>query len=176
VTLAWFVEDACTLAEVSPLSWSTLPREEQIRIIRAWETHVGTKDDYVKKANFLAVKETEMEPRSNKPKDLPYDDFAKLDIRVGTIINAERLPKSKKLIKLRISFGDLGERTILAGIHPFYDVPQLINAQVVAVLNLAPRQMMGIESHGMILAAHNQDGSEIHLVTCPGSTEGREVG
>ncbi len=112
----------------------------------------------------------------DKPQNLPYDDFAKFDIRVGTVIAAEAVPKSKKLIKMQVSFGDHGERTILAGIAQHYTPEQMLNANVVAVLNLAPRDMMGITSHGMILAAHNQDGTQLHLVSAPGSTEGREVG
>lgn len=157
--LGWFVEEALNLAGIPHAQWEHLPQEQQIKLIQDWQTHIGTPVDFVKKANFQPEKK-KMALQPEKPKDLPYDDFA----------------KSKKLVKLTISFGDSGERTILAGIHPFYDVPQLINTQVVAVLNLAPREMMGMTSHGMILAAHNQDGSQLHLVQAPGSTEGREVG
>lgn len=174
MTLAWFVGDACVFAGVSPSSWSDLPQEEQIRIIRLWETHVGAKDDYVKRANFQPEKK-QMELRQDKPQNLPYDDFAKLDIRTGTVIAAEQVPKSK-LLKLRVSFGDSGERTVLAGIGKHFKPEEIVGTTIVAVLNLAPREMKGIVSEAMLLAASNQDGSQLHLVQCPGSVEGREVG
>jgi methionyl-tRNA synthetase len=116
-----------------------------------------------------------MELHPEKPKNLAYDDFAKLDIRVGTIIAAEAIPKSK-LLKLRVSFGDSGERTVLAGIGKHFKAEEIVGTNIVAVLNLAPREMKGIVSEAMLLAASNQDGSQLHLVQCPGSTEGREVG
>jgi methionyl-tRNA synthetase len=171
-TLAWFVEDACSFAGVSPSSWSTLPQVEQIGIIRAWEAHVGTKDDYVKKANF---KEIKVEPRNDKPKDLAYEEFSKLDIRVGTVVSAEAVPKSKKLIKMEVSFSDTETRTILAGIAEAYNPETLKDLQVVAVLNLAPRSMMGIESHGMLLAGRNELG-QLRLLSPNGIAKGGEIG
>lgn len=173
-TVAWFVEEALKFAGKSPAEWESLPQDQQIKLIQDWQTSVGAKEDYVKKANFIPTKKTKMETEQNL-QNLPYDDFAKLDIRVGTIIDAERVPKSKKLMKLRIGFGELGERVILAGIHPDYDVPQLIKTQVLAVLNLAPRDMMGITSHGMILASRGESG-ELRLTQCPGAKEGEKVG
>lgn len=174
ISVAWFVEEALKSTGTSPAEWESLPQDQQIKIIQDWQARVGTKDDYVKRANFQTVKKNQMETIQNT-QDLSYDDFAKLDIRVGTIIDAERVLKSKKLMKLRVSFGELGERIILAGIHPDYDVPQLIKTQVLAVLNLAPRDMMGITSHGMILASRGESG-ELRLTQCPGAKEGEKVG
>lgn len=96
---------------------------------------------------------------NNKPQDLLYTDFVKFDIRVGTITDVETLPKSKKLLKLNVSFGPvIGNRTILAGIASSYNfASDLIDKQIVAVLNLAPREMMGIMSHGMLLAVHDNN-------------------
>lgn len=111
---------------------------------------------------------------------ITYDDFVKVDIRVGTITSAELVPKSKKLVKLEVSFGT-ETRTILAGIAsmiPFLldsKVENFAGRQVVAVLNLAPREMMGIQSHGMLLAAHGADGN-LSLASCPGAPDGAALG
>lgn len=94
-----------------------------------------------------------------KPTNLPYDDFAKLDIRTGTIIHAELVPKSKKLLKLQVDFGEqIGTRTIVAGIAFSYSPEVAVGERVVAILNLASRIMMGIQSDGMLLATRSEDG------------------
>lgn len=123
---------------------------------------------------------------TTKPENLSYEDFAKFDIRAGTIAKAEAVPKSKKLLKLEVSFGsEIGTRTILAGIAStamIYDADVekcdptiLVGQRVVAILNLASRQMMGIESHGMVLACRDSN-NNIRLIQ-PGSIEdGTEVG
>lgn len=111
---------------------------------------------------------------------ITYDDFVKVDLRVGTVTKAELVPKSKKLVKLEVSFGE-ETRTILAGIAsmiPFLldgKVENFEGRQVVAVLNLAPREMMGVMSHGMLLAAHGKDGS-LHLASCSGAPDGAALG
>lgn len=110
-----------------------------------------------------------------KPENLAYEDFAKIDIRVGTITKSEIIPKSKKLLKLEVYFGEAGHRVILAGIAEVFDATAIVGMQVVAVLNLAPRVMFGIESHGMLLAAHNMDGG-LALVQCPGCPNGGSIG
>lgn len=107
--------------------------------------------------------------------DLSADDFFKFDIRVGTITQAEAVPKSKKLLNMKVSFGEAGVRTILAGIAEAYSPDTIVGLQVVAVLNLAPRAMMGIESHGMLLAGRSSTGQLI-LVSPNGIAEGGEVG
>jgi len=92
---------------------------------------------------------------------ITFEDFLKLDIRVGLITAAEPVPKSKKLLKLQVDFGtEIGVRTILAGIAGPDPVAKSLNLalqkpKVLAVVNLAPRMMMGIESHGMLLASHD---------------------
>jgi len=91
---------------------------------------------------------------------IAFEDFLKVDIRAGTILSAEKVEKSKKLLKLIVDFGELGTRQILAGIgHTFEDPSALVNYQATFVVNLAPRQMMGLESHGMILAMQKKDGN-----------------
>lgn len=107
---------------------------------------------------------------------ITFDDFLKVDMRVGTVTHAEAVPKSKKLLKLTISFGsEIGVRTILAGIAEFYQPDNLIQRKVVAVVNLAPRAMMGVESHGMLLAGHGHDGT-VCLLPATGIEEGQRLG
>ncbi len=106
-----------------------------------------------KRMNELAVKETP-EPKG----EITYDDFVKMDIRIGTITEAERVPKSDKLLKLRVDDG-MGGRQILSGIAKHFTPEELIGKQVTFLANLAPRKMMGMESQGMILMAEDRDGS-----------------
>lgn len=101
-----------------------------------------------------ATIENEVKPL--KP-EIVYDDFAKLDIRIGKVIAAEKMEKSNKLLKLTINSG-LDQRTILSGIAQHYTPEEMIGKQVTFIANLAPRKMMGIESQGMILMAEDKDG------------------
>ena len=88
---------------------------------------------------------------------ITYEDFQKLDIRVGTVLECERVPKMKKLLKFRIDDG-LNQRTIVSGISQFYEPEQLVGKQVLFIANLAPRQFKnGLVSEGMILSAENFD-------------------
>ena len=87
-----------------------------------------------------------------------FDDFAKMDIRIGEIVAAEKMEKSKKLLKLQVNDGFV-TRTILSGIAEHFAPEDLIGKQVTFLANLAPRKMMGIESEGMILMAEDADGS-----------------
>lgn len=91
--------------------------------------------------------------------EVSFDDFEKLDIRIGHILNCEKVKKSKKLLKFTIDDGSGVERTICSGIAAYYEPEQLIGKDVLFVANFAPRKMMGIESQGMILSAVNFDGS-----------------
>ena len=91
--------------------------------------------------------------------EVSFDDFEKLDIRVGHILNCEKVKKSKQLLKFTIDDGTGTERTICSGIAAYYEPEDLIGKDVLFVANFAPRKMMGIESQGMILSAVNFDGS-----------------
>jgi methionine--tRNA ligase beta chain len=82
---------------------------------------------------------------------ITFDEFMKLDIKVGTIIEAEKVPNSIKLIRLVIDFGDF-KRQVLAGIATKYSPEDLLGKQIPVVVNLAPRKMAGLVSQGMILA------------------------
>lgn len=87
---------------------------------------------------------------------IQYDDFAKLDIRIGTVINCEEKEGSEKLLRLTVDFGEFGTRNILSGIKQWYKPADLKDKQFAFVFNLAPRKMMGEESQGMILAAEGK--------------------
>ena len=100
---------------------------------------------------------TEMKPL------IKFDDFAKVDMRIGTVLLAEDIEGSEKLIKMEVDFGDLGKRQILAGIKSWYGPEDLVGKQLPFVINIEPRKMMGLESQGMILAADSNDGAVILL-------------
>jgi methionyl-tRNA synthetase len=90
--------------------------------------------------------------------NISYDDFTKMDIRTGTILEAERVPKTKKLLKLKIDTG-IDQRTVVSGIAEFFEPENIIGQQVSILVNLAPRDIKGITSQGMILMAEDADGS-----------------
>ena len=124
-----------------------------------------------KKANEAASYKAEL-----IKKDIPFEDFEKLDIRVGHIIKCEKVKKSKKLLQFTIDDGSGVERTILSGIAAYYEPEQLTGKDVLFVANFAPRKMMGIESQGMILSAVNFDGS-LSVTTTMGEVKpGSQVG
>jgi methionyl-tRNA synthetase len=117
---------------------------------------------------------TEAKPgKSASMKALPtisFEEFQKMDLRIGTIKEAEMIPGSKKLLKLTVDTGE--DRMVVAGIKDYYDVKDLAGKQVVLVINLEPVKLMGVESNGMVLAASDKAG--VHLLvpdktTVPGS-------
>lgn len=176
-----------TLRIVSGLIWPFMPQsaekiQMQLGLPRSGrDLMLSELEDWGKKDVFTAIrtapalfpriegrKETaavpSKPPKAEKKLDKPlisYEDFEKVDLRVGTILAAEAIPKSKKLIKLRVDAG--GERTVVAGIKEHYKPEDLPGKQVLLVVNLAPVTLMGVESQGMILAA--SDGKGMHLLT-----------
>ena len=104
-------------------------------------------------------KEKPMEEKALIPAkpEIQYDDFAKLDLKAGTVTACEKVAKADKLLKLEIDLGT-EKRTIVSGIALHYSAEEMVGKQVVVVTNLAPRKMKGIESQGMILTAEDQDG------------------
>ncbi len=121
-------------------------------------------------------KEQQSKPSAPKKKKAPglplisFEDFQKIDLRIGRIREAEAIPGSKKLIKLKIDIGE--ERTVVAGLKGHYAEEDLIGTEILLVANLAPVKLMGVESHGMLLAASDEAG--LHLLvpdasTAPGS-------
>ncbi|WP_192346209.1 methionine--tRNA ligase [Algoriphagus sp. Y33] len=105
---------------------------------------------------------------------ITYDDFAKLDMRVVTILEAEKMPKSKKLLKLKVDTG-LGNRTVLSGVAEHFEPEYLIGKQVTMLINLAPRKMMGIDSEGMILMAEDKDGKLKLMMPHEGTANGSAI-
>lgn len=89
---------------------------------------------------------------------ISIDDFSKVELKVGTILEAEELVESEKLMKLKVDLGEEIPRQVLAGIKQWYKGEDLVGKQVVVVANLEPRMMMGLESAGMMLAADSEDG------------------
>lgn len=94
--------------------------------------------------------------------EITFDDFAKVDIRIGTILEAQKVPKADKLLQLTIDTG-LDTRTILSGIAEHFSPEEIVGKQVCVLVNLAPRKMRGIESAGMVLMAEDQHG-KLHFV------------
>lgn len=107
--------------------------------------------------------------------EIEFGTFGAVEMRVGTITKAEKVEKSEKLLRLEVFFGEHGTRVIMAGIAKSYEAEALAGKQVVAVMNLAPRKMMSIESHGMLLAADNGSGGVV-LASCPGAPDGAQLG
>ncbi|MCR9083409.1 MAG: methionine--tRNA ligase, partial [Cyclobacteriaceae bacterium] len=105
---------------------------------------------------------------------ITYDDFAKLDMRVVTVLEAEKMPKSKKLLKLKVDTG-IGQRTVLSGVSEHFEPEFLIGKQVTMLINLAPRKMMGIDSEGMILMAEDKDGKLKLLTPHEGTASGSTI-
>ena len=91
--------------------------------------------------------------------EISYDDFTKLDIRIGTVMAAELVPETDKLIKCTVDFGgELGTRTIVSGIAEWKKPEELVGKQLPYIVNLTPRVLRGVESQGMLLAASDEFG------------------
>ena len=90
-----------------------------------------------------------------------FDTFAKSDFRAVKILACEAVPKSKKLLKFTLDDGERKDRVILSGIHDYYEPEELVGKTAIAIVNLPPRKMMGIDSEGMLISAvHEEDGHE----------------
>ena len=146
---------------ISDLSWddigsSVMPTDHII----SGKAHIFSKiedktiEDQIKKLKLNNENDNVM-PQKNT---IEFDDFTKVDIRVGTVIEAENVPKSDKLLKLKVDTG-LDNRTILSGISKYYTPEEILNKKVMVLINLKPRKMMGFESQGMLLLADDGDGN-----------------
>jgi methionine--tRNA ligase beta chain len=123
--------------------------------------HLERNTNYSKRKTY---KKYQMIIMSEEKPIITFDDFIKLDIRIGTVIEAEKVPNSLKLLKLIIDFGDF-KRQILAGIATKYSPEDLLNKQIPVIVNLAPRKMAGLESQGMIMAIGDGDVEALLLPT-----------
>lgn len=131
-------------------------------------------------ASKQAKQETEenipAEPKTAAPQkaEIQFDDFAKMDIRVGKITHAERVPKADKLLQLTVDTG-LDVRTILSGIAEHFSPEEIIGRQVSVLVNLAPRKMRGVESQGMILMAEDERGKLVFVTPQREVNPGSEI-
>jgi len=116
-----------------------------------------------KAKNEAEILNQKMEPQKEIT---TFDEFQKMDLRVGTIVEAQKIKKAKKLLKLKVDTG-IDQRTVVSGIAQFFEPEDIVGKQVSILINLAPRTMLGIESEGMILMAENKKG-ELQFVS-PGS-------
>lgn len=101
---------------------------------------------------------------SDQPATIPFDDFAKVQLRVARVLEAFNHPQADKLIVLKLDLGT-EQRQICAGLRGHYTPEQLVGRNIVVVANLAPRMMRGVESNGMLLAASNADHTRVILLT-----------
>ena len=139
-----------------------------------------------KKAEKAAKKEDKQEEKAAKkeakeeapayPEEISIDVFDQCRMQVAPVLTCEKVEKSSKLLQFRLSFGPDGERTILSGIAKYYKPEDLVGKQVVAITNLAPRKIAGIESQGMILSALDAAGNLRLLTVGEGVEDGAFVG
>jgi methionyl-tRNA synthetase len=121
---------------------------------------IEDKDIQVQLDRLEATKQAnEQEKKTVEPQKetIEFDDFTKLDIRIGTILEAEKVPKTKKLLKLKVDVG-IDTRTIVSGIAESFKPEDIIGQRVSVLVNLSPRTLRGVESQGMILMTDTKDG------------------
>jgi methionyl-tRNA synthetase len=149
-----------------PLKVSKIKKAEILFTKIETEDKIALKDSVrIEKVN-KPVEPKKLEGIATMTDLIKYDDFAKLDLRVGTIKSVEDLAGADKLWKLSVDLGtEIGTRTILAGIKKYYSKEQLLGKQIIVIVNLEPRKMKGSESQGMLLAASNNDESKVILLS-----------
>ena len=145
-TLEWGrLEAGLSIVHGSPL-FPRIDLKEHRWVSRVSEESASEKAEIEETANLIEIR-----------------DFAQVELRIGKILEAEKIKKSKKLLKLQIDLGDLGRRQIVAGIAQHYEPEELVGLKVVVVTNLKPARLMGEESKGMLLAA--KDGQKLTVLT-----------
>lgn len=153
------------------------PLFPRIEVTEAGETVIAaTKKTAAKAIKAEAPKaeaQKEAKPAAAAAGEITIDDFAKIDLRVATVVAAERVPKTDKLIKLQVKIGN-EERTIVSGIAQHYEPENLIGKNVIVIANLKPAKLRGIESRGMVLAASDGEGNLV-LADAPGIASGSKV-
>jgi methionyl-tRNA synthetase len=102
---------------------------------------------------------------------IEFKDWQKLDLRTAQITNVEDIEGADKLYKIEVDVGELGKRTLCAGLKPYYKKEELQNKKIIIFANLAPRKMKGIESQGMLLAASTDDRTKVKLLTIESADE-----
>lgn len=130
---------------------------EQVEKLKIKSTKIKMEANNNNEAEKIPSAQTPADQKTTEKPQIQFDDFAKIDMRTGTILSAEKVEKADKLLKLQIDMGS-EVRTIVSGIALHFNADEIIGKQVVVVANLAPRKMRGIESNGMILMAEDKDG------------------
>ena len=150
---------------LNDVNWESVLKETELisanhKINKAELLFAKIEDDEIQKqldkleATKLENKEVVLEPQKET---IEFDDFTKLDIRIGTILEAEKIVKTKKLLKLKVDVG-IDTRTIVSGIAESFKPEDIIGQRVLVLVNLAPRKLRGVESEGMILMSETPDG------------------
>ncbi len=154
------------MLNISTLNWSLVGEKEILEvgheINKSELLFQKIEDDAIQKqldrlSNIKEANESSAKTVEPAKEDISFDDFTKMDIRVGTIIAAEKVAKTKKLLKLEIDTG-IDKRTVVSGIAEFFEPEKIVGKQVSILVNLAPRKIRGIESQGMILMAEDGNG------------------
>lgn len=149
------------------------PLFPRIEVTEAGETVIAATKKTAAKAIKAEAPKAEAKKEAAAAGEITIDDFAKIDLRVATVVAAERVPKTDKLIKLQVKIGD-EERTIVSGIAQHYEPENLIGKNVIVIANLKPAKLRGIESRGMVLAASDGEGNLV-LADAPGIASGSKV-
>ena len=149
------------------------PLFPRIEVTEAGETVIAATKKTAAKAIKAEAPKAEAKKEAAAASEITIDDFAKIDLRVATVIAAERVPKTDKLIKLQVKIGD-EERTIVSGIAQHYEPENLIGKNVIVIANLKSAKLRGIESRGMVLAASDAEGNLV-LADAPGIASGSKV-
>lgn len=136
-------------------------------------------DDQVEKQiqkllNTKMSNQLQKQPAEPQKENISYEEFTRMDIRVGTILEAEKIAKTKKLMKLKIDTG-VDVRTVVSGIAEYFEPVDIIGKQVSILINLEPREIRGIESKGMILMAENPDGRLVFVSPLEKSSNGSTI-
>jgi len=157
-----------------PLEWKSINTPlNKTRIGDVLQLFRKITDEEVQEQNAILEKYTAPTLALKHKPEIEYDEFAKIELRVVKVIAAETIPKANKLLKLKVSCA--GEtRQVIAGISQYYKPEELVGKQVVLLMNLKPRKLMGLESNGMILAANSKDGIAV-IVPEKVVPEGSEV-
>jgi methionyl-tRNA synthetase len=155
------------ILNIDPVPWTDLGKSGLLKsgqkLNKAGLLFEKIEDDLIER-QLEKLKKTKQQKTTGNSNMIPqkeeisYDEFSRMDIRIGTILEAERVPKTQKLLKLKIDTG-IDQRTVVSGIAEYFDPEKIIGNQVCILLNLAPRIIKGIESKGMILMSEEENGT-----------------
>lgn len=156
------LQKGATIGEVKPI----FPRIDKTKTMSEINNETGATTSHATEADAVANQEPKPETQPAPPVQhateadavgvtsfIEIDDFVKVDLRVGQVLSAERIPKADKLLLLKIDLAEEQPRQVLAGIAQFYEPESLVGRKVVIVANLKPRKLRGFESQGMVVAA-----------------------